>query len=317
MSRLTEYTTEPLAIDDLLDHALSAGLDEADLRGLASFAGVPLKDDSGDVIGFVGAFDTTVRRWTSSDKELLSSLGGLVPPLPSATWARTTGEVARLAGDLSDALVTISDGFRGLVTHAASHDDAVLQRRAGVAERHLDDLHAHATLLRTRVAQAGAPVTASSLFDLGAVVEAAVREAADLVGAPLPQCQVPQGPLSVAGNPVAVRRALVQLFTSALVVASAEAVSVRLESLETSSGSLEGSLSAELTLTVHGVALSVGDLARALSRLLDPDCGVLRQWAPARIEQSPREVRLEAPGLRVRSADQGTRVLVHWPVDLG
>lgn len=323
LSRLVEHTVAPVAIEDLLDHPLAAGLDQADLGGLASFVGVPIRDDDGDVRGLVGAFDMSRRRWTTHEQDVLEDLGHLALPRPPASPGGPTQapgrdhEIVRLAGELAHTVSAVADGFRGLVTHAAANHDPVLQRRAGVAERQLDVLGVQAMRLRSGAIEAWAGARAEALFDLRPVVAAAVREAAAAVRTPQFNVEMPKGPLSVAGHPAAVKRALVTLFSTALIAAPAQSVTVRLQGLAVSSGALDGSLTAELRLTTRGTALSVGDLARGVAGLLDPDSGVVGPSASARVRHSPGEVAIEAPGLRASSTVDGTRVTARWPVDLG
>lgn len=335
-SRLSDHTSRPVAIADLGHHAVGAGLHDSDLRGLVAFAGGPLRDATGEVFGWVGVLDTVRRDWTQGDRALLEGLAGLAGPgstvrevlsardaapagvVTPAPDAASVQDLVRLADHVTQSLTTASDGVAGLVSHASAQDDPVLQRHAGVAERHLEVLRAHATRLRSGLAGHRAAAPGVVLFDLGVVVRTAASEASAALHLVEPSCTIPDVPLSVSGSPAAVKRALVQLLTGILVVAAPEAVTLKLHSQSTASDKLEGTLTAELRVSARGVSLTVAELSRAVAGALRPDSGVVLAGAAAvRMSVAGSEIRFDGPGVRAWTSSTGTTVALRWPVDLG
>ncbi len=333
-SRLGDHATRPIAIPDLTHHAVGHGLPETDLDGLVAFAGAPLRGPDGEVVGWFGVLDTIRRDWTQGDRALIEGLAGLVQPATSAGDdtgnasipraapapagdAATVHDLVLLADHVAQSLTTASDGVAGLVSHASAHDDPVLQRHAGVADRHLEILRAHATRLRSGLAGHRPRGAGVALFDLGVVARTAAKEAAAALEVSEPPCAIPQMPLSVSGNPIAVKRALVQLLTGILVVAPPEVVSLQVHSQATASDRLEGTLTVELRISARGVSLTVAELSRAVAGVLRRDSGVLPGSSAVRLSVAGSEIRLDGPGLRAWASTTGTTVALRWPVDLG
>lgn len=334
-SRLADHASRPVAIPDLSHHAVGVGWHESDLRGLVAFAGGPLRDATGEVVGWVGVLDTVRREWTQGDRALIDGLAGLARPaaiVRDGTARRNTvpardtapaGDAAavhdlvRLADHVAQSLTTASDGVAGLVSHASAQDDPVLQRHAGVADRHLQVLRAHATRLRSGLAGHRPAGPGVALFDLGVVVRTAAKEASTALEVPEPSCTIPDVPLSVSGNAIAVKRSLVQLLTGILVVAAPEAVTLQVQSQSTASDRLEGTLRAELRVSARGVCLTVAELSRAVAGVLGGDSGVIGGTAAVRLSVAGTEIRLDGPGVRAWTSTTGTTVALRWPVDLG
>jgi hypothetical protein len=314
---------------------VGAGLHDSDLRGLVAFAGGPLRDAMGEIVGWVGVLDTIRRDWTQGDRALIEGLVGLARPArpvrPSVlpddpAPARDDGpppdpaaikELVRLADRVTESLTTASDGVAGLVSHASAQQDPVLQRHAGVADRHLEVLRAHATRLRSGLAGHRGTGPGVALFDLGVTVRTALGEAAATLHVPEPSCTIPDVPLSVSGNPVAIKQAIVQVLTGILVVAASETVTVQLKSQAAASERLEGTLTAELRIGARGVSLSVAELSRAVAGMLGRDSGVVGGTGAVRVSVAGSEIRLHGPGVRAWTSPTGTTVALRWPVDLG
>lgn len=315
-SRLADHSTEETVIHDLLDHAVAAGLSEGELGGATSFEGVPVRDDIGRVVGVVGVLETTVRGWAPSTRSLLSDLARLVE-----TELRSRGAVASpvpvggMGHALADSLTATTAGLEGLVEHAVSLDDPGLQRRAGVAERHLQKLRSQCARLRSDLATDGPPT--SVLFDLGGVVQDVLRSVSEHADAYGMRSRLPEAALPVSGDPAAVGEALKQLLTTALAVAPAEAITVQLTSRAQSTDSLSGTLTADLHVGISDVALGVADLSRAVSGLLRTDQNAPGPVPPVKIRVSGMDVKISGRVLRARSTEHGTQVAVRWPVDLG
>ncbi|EWT03527.1 hypothetical protein N865_17485 [Intrasporangium oryzae NRRL B-24470] len=315
-SRLVEHSAAETVIPDLLDHAVAAGLSEGDLGGVTSFEGAPVRDDRGGVVGVVGVLETTVRGWSPANRTVLDDLANLVAAsLRTQHSAPSWSPPGRLGQTIADSLTAAASGLEGLVEHAGALDDPGLQRRAGVAERHLRALRSQGARIRSELSAEGPPTAV--LFDLCAVVRDVLRTlSADTYAYGL-RSQLPEAALSVLGDPVAVGEALEQLLTTALAVAPAEAITVQLVSRAVSTDSLSGSLTADLHIAISGVALGAADLSRAVSGILRTDQDAPGQVPPVTIRVSGADVKISGRGLRARSGDQGTQIAVRWPVDLG
>jgi hypothetical protein len=315
-AHLSERPGSIVTIADLREHPVGASLDPVDLGGLVAFGGALLEDDGGEVVRTIGAFDTVPRRWTDGDRNLIHGLTSLALAGARPPSAPSGHDLPAFTRHVAESLTTASDGVAGLVSYAEKQDDPVLQRHAGAAERHLQVLRGHATRLRSAVSGAGHPAPAATLFDVGAVIQSAVREAAAALRVTEPACTVSGGPLSVSGDPVAARRSLVQLLEGVLLVAPPQTVSLHVHSQSVDSDRLDGTLAVELRLRVHGIGLTVAELSRAVTGVLGPAPGVVGT-GPINLQVLGDEVHLEGPGLRAHAAPNGSSVAVRWPVDLG
>lgn len=315
-SRLVDHCTEETVIPDLLDHSVAAGLSVGDLGGATSFEGVPVRDEHGRVVGVVGVLETTVRGWSPSTRSLLGDLAKLVEAdLRVGAPAASPVPLGRVGQTIADSLTTAAAGLEGLVEHAAALDDPGLQRRAGVAERHLRTLRSQGARLRSELGVDGSPTPV--LFDLGTVVQDVIRSVSEHPYAHGLRTRLPEAGLPVSGDPAAVGEAFKQLLTTALGAAPAEAITVQLVSRAVSTASLSGTLTADLHVAISGVALGAADLSRAVSGFLRVDQGAPGQVPPVTIRVSGADVKISGRGLRARSTQQGTQVAVRWPVDLG
>ncbi|HEU5144737.1 MAG TPA: hypothetical protein VFT81_06135, partial [Dermatophilaceae bacterium] len=312
---LSERPGSIVTIADLRAHPVAASLDPNDLGGLVAFGGALLENDGGEVVRVIGAFDTVSRSWTSGDRNLIHGLASLALGGAGSPGATSGHDLPGLTRHVAESLTTASEGVAGLVSYAEAQEDPVLQRHAGAAERHLRVLRGHATRLRSVLSSGGVPAPAATLFDVGVVIQSAVREAAAALGVTEPACTVSGGPLSVSGNPVAAKRSLVQLLEGVLLAAPPQTVSVHVHSQSFASDRLDGTLAVELRLRVHGIGLTVAELSRAVAGVLGPAPGVV--GGPINLQVLGDEVHLEGPGLRAHSAPNGSSVAVRWPVDLG
>ncbi|MFD6950049.1 hypothetical protein A6A08_15905 [Nocardiopsis sp. TSRI0078] len=67
-------SAEPIVCDDVRPFSLAHASSAIDGLGMAAYAGVPLTDDRGNVLGVLSAIDTAPRAWSDRDRQALCDL---------------------------------------------------------------------------------------------------------------------------------------------------------------------------------------------------------------------------------------------------
>jgi GAF domain-containing protein len=119
--------SEPLIVSDAREHPLLHAVPAVDELGTVAYAGIPLTDDTGNVLGALCAVDRVPRRWTDVQLDLL---GGLAQTCSAELRLRLSRFDAdqerrhrdeleqrlRVSFDRSQALLAASEAFTDTVT---------------------------------------------------------------------------------------------------------------------------------------------------------------------------------------------------------
>jgi hypothetical protein len=281
------------------------------LDGVRTFTAYPLRLDDGSVIGHVGAMDTIPRDWTPRQREGLESLSRVsMAQLQARMEAAQDRTIRHIGRHLADGLAALDSTLTPLLDHAAAQDDAVLQRRAAAARARLDDVRLRQDHLEQSVVSAR-PVARP--FDLGEAVRLAILEVERSTRCePILALTEPLG-LPVVAQPAGTLAAITDVLRLAVREHGSPAVRVHVRRHEVASHAIDGTLAAELEVSVAG-GLEPGDIAR-IGATFARARGV--GGGEARMCMEGDEVRLSAPGLDVVTSMSWTTVKARWPLDLG
>lgn len=281
------------------------------LDGVRTFTAYPLRLGDGSMIGHIGAMDTIPRGWTPRQREGLESLSRVsVAQIEARMEAAQGGTIRHIGRHLADGLAALDSTLTPLLDHAAAHDDAVLQRRAAAARARLDDIRLRQDHLEESVVSVR---PAARPFDLGEVVRMAILGVErDTRCEPIVALTEPLG-LPVVADPAGTLAAITDVVRLAVRDHGSSAVTVHVRRHEVASHAIDGTLAAELEVSIAG-GLAPGDTARigaAFARARGVDGG------EARMCMEGDQVRLAGPGLEVVTSMSWTTVKARWPLDLG
>jgi hypothetical protein len=294
------------------DHPDLHGIaDGGSVEGLASVGTSPIMSSSGVMVGLVAAFDRVPRDWTPN-LEALDLIADTLWQSPFQ-WGQITG--TRLVAETIDAVERSLGGgaIQAVVDSAASASDPRWRRQASEAQAVLD----HVSVLRGRLRAAlratpfAAPRVAA--FDLVATAERAVaqlgRSHASTPAVSSTEAQVP-----VSGDPERAFVAISRALAAAMGASHPSDIGVGVSTRTSGSERLDGSISAELSVSVRGAALGVRDLTPIVTGLHGAGADSAQAIT---LQIGAGETRLAAPGFEAASTSAGTWITLRWPIDLG
>lgn len=293
------------------DHPDLRGIVAGSVEGLASAATSPILSSSGVMVGLVAVFDRVTRDWTPN-LEALDLVAHTLWQSPSQ-WDQTTAPrvIAETVGAVERSLG--GGAVRALVDSAAGGSDPRGRRQASEAQAVLD----HVSVLRGRLRAAlrstplGAPrVTA---FDLVSTTERAVAQLGRTHAAtPALSSAEPQVPVS--GDPERAFVAISRALAAAMATSHPSDIGVGVSTRTSGSERLQGSISAELSVSIRGAALGVSELTPIVTGLHGVGSGSAHAIS---LQIAAGETRLIAPGFEATATSAGTWITLRWPIDLG
>jgi GAF domain-containing protein len=119
--------TEPLVVSDARAHPLLRGSPAVEELGAVAYAGLPLTDEEGNVLGALCAIDSVPRQWTAAQLDLLHGLAESCNAELRLRLSRFTAREERrhrdglenrlrVSFDRSQALLAASEAFSGTIT---------------------------------------------------------------------------------------------------------------------------------------------------------------------------------------------------------
>lgn len=199
---------------------------------VAAYAGVPLSDPAGNVLGSLCVIDEKPRNWTPAELELLELIAGAVVreielargiqraekaesdlaeinQEISALHERAAEDSAAVMHDLRTPLQVVSVAVASLSAHPLIQDSAQLTRTVDMLDRNVRQAF---NLVKTSAQQRAG----NDLYQLVDVHELVERVCTDLATAKPVELELSLEPGTVHADPVMVRRAVQNLFSNAL-----------------------------------------------------------------------------------------------------
>jgi GAF domain len=281
------------------------------LDGARALTAYPLRLSDGTVIGHLGALDTLERAWTPRQREALVSLARVcAAQIEARIQAAQSDDVRHIGRHLADDLAALESTVTPLLDHAAAHEDPVLQRRAAAVRARLDDVRLQQDHLDERLRPAR-PLVCQ--LDLTELVRAAVEDVERRAGSgPILLLTEPLG-LPVVADPHGTYAAVIHVLRVAVREYGNTAVTVRVRRHQVASHAIDGTLAAELEVSVAG-GFDPGEIARVGAAFARAR-GVAQETATMCVEGD--QVSLSCAGLEVVTSTNATTVRARWPVDLG
>lgn len=226
----------PLVVSDARNDARVCENLAVDELNVAAYAGVPLRDPQGNVLGSFCVIDEQPRDWTRSDLQLLQSLADAVAEeieLCRRTWVaemaeadlaeinqqiadahqRTADQNAAVMHDLRTPLQVVSMAVESLCVHPSILDSEALSKTADIMQRNVRQA---LKLLKT----VGYRPAGDDLFERLDVADVVASVANDLAAGAELNVDLALESAEVLADPMMIRRAVQNLVTNALRFAS-------------------------------------------------------------------------------------------------
>lgn len=305
-------TGERLVISDVRRDPLVRETRPASEGGIVSYAGFPLRTDSGHVLGSLCVVDVEPREWTTDELALLAGLAVLVRnEIEGRLDAGRLLDVQSLAERLGAEVDALGDVLGSLLDLADRQDEPRLQRYAAVTRSRNARVTTLARELRESSLPAGPhPARTPAPVDLNRTALRAVRSAAGTSGLELRTAPVP---LLIRCEPMALERALVHLVVTVLHHSAEEAVAeVSLAAVP--NALIDGQARARLTVRAPGAHVPTGELGRLVSRFGETASGPAdgAGTGPATLRMEGGAVRARSGQVDATSSREGLVLTAEW-----
>ncbi len=301
-------TGEPLVIDDAMTNALVRDLPGSRDGSVGAYAGIPLRTNTGDVLGALCVKDAETHDWHPDQLQLLADLAVLAArELQLRIYLTREKRVRQLAAGLVRSVETANNTVLSLVVRAEQLDDPLLQRYAGLSRLRLEQLTDSAAEVTAALRDTTDNMPASQdRADLGQALQRAVRSTAAATGSTALRLQVPDHSLLVACDPIALEQSLTHLLISSLqhshnnepviVTANVEADEV------------------EVVVQSAGARVAAGELARVVGRVHRSSCRDHGEKPPSVTMLRGGGVVAESGSVKAMSGPEGLRFTARWPL---
>lgn len=209
---------EPLVIDDIdCDSRTEHTIRQMD-SGIASYASVPLRISTGELVGSLYVVDRRPRSWPDQQLALLRDLGALVSrDLEHRLVAWRFGAVHGLGQRVGHEVQVLLDAVSGLVDRAEQQDDPQLQRHAARVRAGSRGVGALVTELEAATGWQHQPLPSDPRsVDLRRAVERAATFVRNRTGRHRVELELPAEAPRIRCDAVRLERALVHLFVAAV-----------------------------------------------------------------------------------------------------
>ena len=264
--KFTVATAEPLVIPDSRRSALVQRTAGARSGLISAYAGIPLRDASGVVLGTLCVIDRQPRPWSDDQMSLLNDVADLAADQMNVRVS--VGRLRRLADaarGVAEQVHLVSAATPGLLGRVEASDDAQIRRYAALLSSRTENLFRATSVLDELLADpADSSDVPPPVTDLRAVARRSVRSVQAASGSDLLELQDPQVSIPVRAEPVELERAITHLLVTALQHGDdASGVTVVLDPAPAGDGSSDN-LPA-LSLVAAGAQVPTGELTRAVA----------------------------------------------------
>lgn len=265
--KFTVATGEPLVIPDSSRSPLVQRTAGARSGSISAYAGFPLRNETGVVLGTLCVIDRHPRPWSDDQMSLLNDLAGLAADQMNVRVS--VGRLRRLADAaraVAEQVHLVSAAAPGLLGRVEASDDAQIRRYAALVGTRTENLVRATSVLDELLAE---PADSSDgpppVTDLRAVAHQSVRSVRAATGSDLLELQDAKVSIPVSAEPVELERAVTHLLVTALQHGDdASGVTVVLD------GALAGNGSSDdlptLRVVASGAHVPTGELTRAVAR---------------------------------------------------
>ncbi|AKU17477.1 hypothetical protein [Luteipulveratus mongoliensis] len=243
-------------------------------------------------------------------------------PVTRGTQPVTQGDDTELRDrslSLADEVAGAADSLSALLDHVERREDQVLHRHAAAVQERFAKVERSRARLRTHLEGNPARPRTRTMFDLPAVIDAAVAGVYQAHPGSRVDVDLIDDSLTVSADPGIVQRAVTMLLSSAVESSLDRTVRLGVGVRAEDSTSIEGRLSVQLTAWFSGEQLTAAQLARLAARFAEA-CHTSRRRRtapPAQLRVTSFENVVHADAFEARSGREHTSFTAQWPLDLG